>query len=60
MKNPQKIPEEAEFAHYKLTDADVFNRMIAQGAVRFIYGSEHDLELATKIKAWRLRGAAGA
>jgi hypothetical protein len=41
-----------EFAHYKLTDADVFNQMIARGAVRFIYGSERDLELAKKIKEW--------
>ncbi len=41
-----------KFAHYKLTNADVFNRIIAEGAVRFIYGREHDLELAKKIKEW--------
>jgi hypothetical protein len=43
-----------EFAHYKLTNADVFNRMMADGAVRFIYSSKADLELAQKIKQWRL------
>lgn len=43
-----------EFAHYKLANADVFNRMIAKGAVRFVYGSKDDSELAQKIKAWRL------
>lgn len=43
-----------EFAHYKLTNADVFNRMIAQGAVRFVYSSKDDSELAQKIKEWRL------
>lgn len=42
-----------EFAHYKLTDADVFNRMIAQGAVRFVYGSQDDSKLTQKIKEWR-------
>ncbi len=45
-----------EFAHYKLTNADVFNRMIAQGAVRFVYGSKADSELPQKIKEWRLAG----
>jgi hypothetical protein len=49
-----------EFAHYKLMDADVFNRMIAQGAVRFIYGSEDNLEQAQKIKEWSHRSAADA
>jgi len=43
-----------EFAHYKLASADVFNRMIVQGAVRFVYGSENDSELAQKVKAWQL------
>ena len=27
--------------------------MIAQGAVRFVYGSKNDSELAQKIKEWR-------
>jgi Protein of unknown function (DUF4238) len=43
-----------EFAHCKLTNSDVFNRMIAQGAVRFVYGSKLDSELVQKIKEWRL------
>lgn len=42
------------FAHYKLTDADVFNRVITLGAVRFVYHSKGDSELAQKIKEWRL------
>ena len=41
------------YAHYKLTNADVFNRMIAQGAVRFVYGSKDDPELVRKIKEWK-------
>lgn len=43
-----------KYAHYKLTDADVFNRMITQGAMRFVYSSKHDSNLAQKIKEWRL------
>lgn len=41
------------FAHYKLTNANLFNEMIAQASVRFVYGSASDLGLAKKIKAWR-------
>ena len=43
-----------EFAHYRLADADIFNRMIADEAVRFVFVSKNDPELAQKIKAWRL------
>jgi len=46
-----------KFAHYRLTNADVFNRMIARGAVRFVYGTKDDSELAQKIKEWRLATA---
>lgn len=42
-----------EFAHYKLADADVLNRVIAQAAVRFVYASRNDTELARKIKEWK-------
>lgn len=42
-----------EFAHYKLTNADGFNQMVAQAAMRFVYYTKDDLELAQKIKAWR-------
>jgi hypothetical protein len=42
-----------EFAHYKLANADVFNRVIAHGAVRFVYASKNAPELAQKIKKWK-------
>lgn len=42
-----------EFAHYKLANADIFNQMIAQGAVRFVYASKNDPKLTQKIKKWR-------
>jgi len=49
-----------QFAHYKLTNADVFNLMIAQEAVRFVYASKDDSELAHKIKKWRSATAQAA
>ena len=42
-----------DFAHYKLTQADVYNRFIAQGAVRFVYCSANETGLAAKLGAWR-------
>jgi hypothetical protein len=42
-----------QFAHYKLTNADTFNRHIVQGAVRFVFYDQNDNHLATQIPLWR-------
>ena len=42
-----------EFAHYKLTKPDIYNRIIARGAARFVYAHNQNPELAAKISEWR-------
>jgi hypothetical protein len=42
-----------EFAHYKLTKPDIYNRIIARGAARFVYAHNENADLAAKISEWR-------
>ncbi len=42
-----------DFAHYKLTNPDAFNRIITEEAVRFVYADKESHELSQKIGSWR-------
>jgi len=42
-----------EFAHYKLTKPDIYNRIIARAAHRFVYAHNESPDLAAKISEWR-------
>jgi|SRR5882724_9606084 len=42
-----------DFAHYKLTNADAFNKVIAESATRFIYADKESHDLSQRIQVWR-------
>jgi hypothetical protein len=44
-----------DFAHYKLTKRDLFNRIIVRAAVRFVLFNQNDSHLAAQIPLWRVR-----
>lgn len=42
-----------DFAHYKLTNPDAFNKIIAEAAVRFVYADKESHDFSKKISGWR-------
>jgi hypothetical protein len=42
-----------EFAHYKLTKPDIYNRMIALHANRFVFSHRNDPALTGRLRNWR-------
>ena len=42
-----------DFAHYKLTNPDAFNKIITEAAVRFVYADKESHDLSQKIRGWR-------
>lgn len=42
-----------DFAHYKLTNPDAFNKIIIEAAVRFVYADKENNDFSQKIRSWR-------
>lgn len=42
-----------DFAHYRLKSPDIFNRIVTEAAVRFVYADKESHELSNQIREWR-------